>query len=138
MTSRLDSLVGISLEVEPPDKDEFEGLKAAGLARLTDASNPSNSLTSRFDLAYNAAHSLALAALRYHGYRTQKRYIVFQVLPDTLGLGAEVWRTLDKGHQLRNAAEYAGDFDVDERVVTDLIKACRQVADKLGTLPPLP
>lgn len=41
---------------------------------------------SRFDLAYNAAHSFALAALRYHGYRTDKRFVVFQVLPCTLNI----------------------------------------------------
>lgn len=138
MTSRLDRLVGTSLEIEPPDKGEFEGLKRSGLERLTDASNPSNSLTSRFDLAYNAAHSLSLAALRFRGYRPNKRYVVFQVLPDTLDLGPEVWRVLDKSHQVRNAAEYEGDFNVDERLVTDLIKACRQVAEKLNALPSLP
>jgi hypothetical protein len=48
------------------------------------------SLESRFDLAYGAAHALCLAALRHHGYRASKRYIVFQILPDTLGLVPEV------------------------------------------------
>lgn len=33
-----------------------------------------------FDLAYSAAHALCLAALRHHGFRPSKRYIVFQVL----------------------------------------------------------
>ena len=51
-----------------------------------------NSLESRFDLAYNAAHSLCLAALRWHGYRSANRYIASQALPHTLGLGPEVWR----------------------------------------------
>jgi hypothetical protein len=43
-------------------------------------------MESRFDLAYNAAHALCLAALRWHGYRPTNRYIVFQGLPHTLGL----------------------------------------------------
>jgi hypothetical protein len=54
----------------------------SGLARLKDAENEANSLDSRFDLAYSAAHALCLAALRHHGFRPSKRYIVFQVLPD--------------------------------------------------------
>ena len=58
----------------------------AALARLQDASNKANAIESRFDLAYNAAHGLSLAALRWHGYRPGNRYIVFQVLPHTLGL----------------------------------------------------
>ena len=35
-------------------------------------------------LVYNAAHALCLAALRWHGYRSGNRYIVFQLLPHTL------------------------------------------------------
>jgi hypothetical protein len=73
-----------------------------------------------------AAHALCLAALRHHGFRPSKRYIVFQVLPDTLGLGSEVWRVLSKCHDMRNRTEYEGALDVDERLVTDLIRACRK------------
>ena len=65
---------------------EFRGLVSSAEARLADAANPMLTLDSRFDLAYNAAH--ALAALRYRGYRSSDRYIVFQVLPHTLGLPA--------------------------------------------------
>jgi hypothetical protein len=72
------------------DQSEYAGLKKSGLARLKDASRAANSLESRFDLAHNAALALCLAALRYRGFRPQNRYIVFQVLPHTLGLGPEV------------------------------------------------
>ena len=87
--SPLDRLAGPGnvLAKEPPDGKEFAGLVRSGLARLKDAENEANSLDSRFDLAYSAAHALSLAALRHHGFRPSKRYIVFQVLPDTLGLG---------------------------------------------------
>ena len=137
MTSPLDRLVGTVLAAEPPDANEFRGLKESGLARLKDASNKTNSLPGRFDLAYNAAHALCLAALRHKGYRPSKRYIVFQVLPDTLGLGPEVWRVLAKAHDLRNAGEYEGWLDIDERLVEDLITACKAVATKLEALKPL-
>ena len=104
---------------------------------MKDAANPANSLPSRFDLAYNAAHALCLAALRHRGYRPQKRYVVFQVLPHTLGLGPEIWRVLAKAHGLRNSGEYEGSFDLDERIVTDLVVACRAVAAKVELLAPL-
>jgi len=104
MASPLENLCGPgkSLQKEPPDAKEFTGLKRSGLARLSDAANSAISLEGRFDLAYNAAHALCLAALRWHGYRPANRYVVFQVLPHTLGLGPEVWRVLAKCHEIRN------------------------------------
>jgi len=90
-------------------------LKRSGHARLKDGLNSSLSLESRFDLAYNAAHAMCLASLRWHGYRPSNRYIVFQLLPHTLGLGPEVWRVLSKCHDIRNLGEYEGDLNVDER-----------------------
>jgi hypothetical protein len=139
MTSPLDllSTVGKGLAKEPPDAEEFAGLKRSALARLADASNPSVSLEGRFDLAYSAAHALSLAALRHHGFRPAHRYIVFQVLPHTLGVGPEIWRVLAKGHEIRNLCEYEGQLSVDERLVTDMVDACRKVAQKLAALPPI-
>ncbi len=122
---------GKPLRAEPPDASELAGLMRSGLARLKDANNASLSLESRFDLAYNAAHGLSLAALRCRGYRSGNRYIVFQLLPHTLGLGPEVWRVLSKCHDLRNLGEYEGDLNVDTRIVTDLLAACGQVAEAL-------
>ncbi len=138
MASPLENLSGPGkpLAAEPPDAEEFAGLKRSGSVRLKDAQNPANSLESRFDLAYNAAHALSLAALRWHGYRPSKRYIVFQALPHTLGLAPEVWRVLSKCHDLRNLGEYEGDLDVDERIVADLIAACKAVAAQVDKLPP--
>jgi len=54
------------------------------------------------------------------------------------GLGPEVWRVLSKCHDMRNRTEYEGVLDVDERLVADLISACRKVADTLRRLPPIP
>jgi hypothetical protein len=125
------------LHAEPPAVDEFAGLLRSGLARLNDARNSTLALESRFDLAYNAAHALCLAALRWHGYRpANKRFIVFQALPETLGLGPEVWRVLAKGHDQRNLGEYEGHLDIDDRFVTDLVAACAQVAARVQALPP--
>src|SRR3954463_9132954 len=137
MLSALENLAGPGkpLAAEPADGREFGRMRSAALARLNDARNPANSLEGRFDLAYNAAHGLCLAALRWHGYRANHRYIVFQVLPHTLGLGPEVWRVLSKCHDVRNVGEYEGDFDIDERLVGDLVAACDAVASKVMSLP---
>jgi hypothetical protein len=129
MTSaELERLVGIrQLKREPPATGEVEGLRRSGEARLGDAANPALLLESRFDLAYNAAHALALAALRRLGYRPENRYIVFQALPHTLGSPVPVWRVLAKSHDTRNLAEYEGVVDIDERLVADLIEAATAV-----------
>ncbi|XAH23622.1 hypothetical protein AAFF27_00075 [Xylophilus sp. GW821-FHT01B05] len=140
MTSAFDMLCGPGkpLRAEAPDAKEFAGLLRSALARLKDAGQASLAVESRFDLAYNAAHALCLAALRWHGYRSGNRYIVFQLLPHTLGLGPEVWRVLSKCHEVRNLGEYEGDLQVDERIVRDLVAACHRVADKVAALPPFP
>lgn len=139
MISAFESLCspGKSLKAEPPDSKEITGLIRSGKARLKDAAVKGLALESRFDLAYNAAHALCLAGLRWHGYRSVNRYIVFQLLPHTLGLGPEVWRVLAKCHEIRNLGEYEGDLNVDERIVIDLITACRVVAAKVDALPPI-
>ena len=123
---------GKSLHKEPPDQKEINGLIGSGCVRLKDAEVRTLALESRFDLAYNAAHALCLAALRRQGYRSGNRYIVFQTLPHTLGLGPEVWRVLSKCHDVRNLGEYEGDLNINERLVADLIAATKQVAEALG------
>lgn len=133
MTQQLENLSGPgkALKAEAPDANEIAGLLRTGAARLADAHNASLALESRFDLAYNAAHALCLAGLRRKGYRASNRYIVFQVLPHTLGLGPEVWRVLDMCHNKRNLGEYEGLLEVDERLVADLITATERVAKAL-------
>ena len=75
MTSdKLENLVRIGqLKKEPPRADELAGLERSGLSRLADAERNDLAFESRFDLAYNAAHALALYALRRMGYRAENR-----------------------------------------------------------------
>jgi hypothetical protein len=137
MPSALENLCGPSkpLKAELADSTEFADLVRAAKSRLSDAANSALALESRFDLAYNAAHAFCLAALRWHGFRSNHRYIVFQVLPHTLGLGPEVWRVLAKCHDVRNLGEYEGDLNVDERLIADLLAACRAVVARIDALP---
>lgn len=137
--SPFDSLVGAGLlKRESPDADEFLGLIHSGIVRLSDAEKARISLESRFDLAYNAAHAFSLAALRHKGFRATNRYVVFQALEITLGVAPGVWRVLAKCHQIRNQSEYEGDPGVDEKLVNDLIAACKAVAEATAKLPPVP
>jgi len=126
------------LVVEPGTSAEINGLLTSGGERLADARNEALALSSRFDLAYNAAHSFSLAALRWHGYRSENRYLVFQAMPHTLGLPATVWRVLAKAHEVRNVGEYEGYFDVDATLLRNLIDAAEAVRAATAALPPLP
>ena len=57
----LDNLVKIgSLKREPASPREQRGLRASELARLNDANRADLAYDSRFDLACNAAHALAV------------------------------------------------------------------------------
>jgi hypothetical protein len=123
------------LAAESPAAREFSGLLASGNARLADAKREVNSLASRFDLAYNAAHAFALAALRWHGYRSDNRYLVFQSLPHTLGLETPLWRVLAKAHEMRNLAEYEGHLEIGEQFLVDLIAAADAVKTAVTKLP---
>ena len=139
VTSPLENLCGPgkALRKEESDGKEFAGLIRSGRLRLEDAQKAGISMEGRFDMAYNAAHVLCLAALRRLGYRATNRYIVFQVLPHTLGLGPAVWGVLAKCHDVRNLVEYSGESNVDERLLADLITACKAVALALDKLSPL-
>ncbi len=129
----LGNLVKIGqLKAEDSTGEEVAGLIRSGLARLADAKNNTLSLESRFDLAYNAAHALSLAALRAHGYRSESRYIVFQCLQHTLDLPNEQWRVLDQAHRKRNIAEYEG--DVDEQLVEAIVRVTDEVASRVARL----
>ena len=136
-STELDNLVVAGqLAKEPPSRTEFAGLVQSGKARLADAGRKTLALESRFDLAYSAAHALALAALRWHGYRAKNRYIVFQVLGHTLGIPRPTIKVLAKAHTVRNNAEYEGYFEADERLVEDLVAAGETVAMAVEALGP--
>lgn len=107
--------------VWPPEKTRL--LRQRGRTRLGDAANAVNSLDGRFDLAYNGAHALALAALHEQGYTAENRFIVFQVLLHTTKLDPALVKILDRAHRLRNEFEYAAAGVINEKFVRELIEA---------------
>jgi hypothetical protein len=135
----LDNLVRIHrLKAEVVSRIEFEGLVRSGLARLKDAQNSTLSPESRFDLAYNAAHALALSALRWHGYRSESRYLVFQCLEHTLRLPKEQWRVLDQAHRKRNLMEYEGEVEIGDQLLMALLRVAEELARRVAGIKPPP
>jgi hypothetical protein len=129
MTSAQENLQNLQkigkLKPEPPNQVEFDGLLRSAKRKLPDSENETLSADSRFILAYDAAHSLALAALRWHGFRSENRYIVFQAPGHTVSFPTEKWRFLDHCHHKRNVALYEGENFEDEQLIKDLIAVTR-------------
>ena len=121
------------LKREDPAAKELEELRRLADIRLKDAEREDLAFENRFDLAYGAAHAFALLALRRKGYRSENRYLVFQSLVHTAGMPAASWRVLDKAHQRRNAVEYRGIIEQDDRLLEELFattRALRALLDK--------
>ena len=117
----LDNLARIGqLKAEPRNDTEVARLLKMARTRLSDAQLAGPSPEGRFLSAYNAAHAAALAALRWHGYRSENRYVVFQCLAHTLNWSAPRWRVLDAAHQKRNVAEYEGFLEAEESTIAEL------------------
>lgn len=108
----LDNLVRVrQLKAETGTQTEFDGLLRSGAARLHDASNSALNPESRFDLAYNAAHALSLAALRL--------------------------RVLDQAHRKRNLAEYEGEVEIDPALLAALLRVATDVEAAVRRLGPV-
>ena len=113
--AQLENLVRIGqLQREAPVADELAGLKRSAESRIADATRPGLSFASRFDLAYNAAHALALHCLRRAGYRSAaKACRVSGAGPHVAsGVGA-VARIGDGAEAQRKAASGAGNISFD-------------------------
>jgi hypothetical protein len=134
----LENLVRIGkLRAEPPAQQEFDGLLKSGRSRLADAQVKGVSQEGKFDLTYNAAHAFALAAMRWHGYRSENRYLVFQCLVDTLGIASVDCRVLAKCHERRNRLEYTGEFEIDDQLMLDLARITAVLQQKASELGPV-
>src|SRR6266480_2528178 len=133
----LDNLVKIrKLKVEPSSRKAFDGMLAAARRSLADAQNQPIETDSQFDLAYGAAHRLALAALRQQGYRSENRITVFQALVHTLGSDIADVQIFLKAHNERNLAEYEGRTEIDKGLLADLIRCTKKLEAALARLDP--
>jgi len=75
--------------------------------------------------------------LRWHGYRSDKRYLVFQCLEQTIGLENAKWRVLDKCHKQRNLAEYEGHLEITPQLLHELIEVAKELLTLVEALGPV-
>ena len=127
MTRELDNLTAQrQLKAEPSSTKEVDELLRRTATLITDARRADLAPTSRFVLAYDAAFTLASAALRLRGYRADAerghRAIVFQTLPHTVGAPDGLWTALVAAHRRRNAVEYTGAVAASKAEVDDLLE----------------
>ena len=125
----LDNLVKIhKLKAEAGSRKEFDGMARRRPARSWPTRKTRFLETdSQFDLAYGAAHRLALAALRQQGYRSENRITVFQTLIHTLGTDNADIQIFLKAHNERNLAEYEGRMEIDEGLLADLVRCTKKL-----------
>lgn len=124
------------LKAELISHHELTALVERGKNLLDDARNAGLSLQSRFSLVYGASYALATAALRWHGFRSENRYLVFQCLEHSIGFTPAQWRVLSICHDRRNKAEYRGVMDVEERLVDEAIEIVQVLLDRVLDLGP--
>jgi hypothetical protein len=133
----LDNLVKINrLKAEPPLRKEYDGMLKSAQRGLADAQNESIETDSQFDLAVEAAHKFALAALRREGYRSENRITVYQTLTHTIGVSNADLQIFLKAHNERNLASYQGRIDIDGKLLADLIAATKRLNAAVAKLAP--
>jgi hypothetical protein len=135
----LDNLVKINrLKAERPSRVEFDGMLKSARRGLKDAQSEHIAADSRFDLAAEASHKFALAALRREGYRSENRVTVFQALVHTVGVSNDDLQTFLAAHNERNLASYEGRVDIDKALLKKLIEATKRLEAAVAKLvPPL-
>jgi hypothetical protein len=122
------------LKREAPLRKEYDGMLKSAQRGLADAQNESIATDSQFDLAVEAAHKLALAALRREGYRSENRITVFQTLVHTIGVNNADLQVFLKAHNERNLVAYQGRIDIDEKLLADLIAATKRLSEAVAKL----
>lgn len=135
--TELDNLVKINqLKAEPQLRKEYDGMLKSAQRGLADAQNESIETDSQFDLAVEAAHKFALAALRREGYRSENRITVYQTLTHTIAVSSADLQIFLKAHNERNLASYQGRIDIDGKLLADLIAATKRLSAAVTKLTP--
>jgi hypothetical protein len=133
--SALENLARVGqLKVEARNDVEVGRMLAMARIRVSDSKLSKLSTEGRFSSAYSAAHAAALAALRWHGYRSENRYTVFQCLTHTVGWSAPRWRVLDAAHRQRNLAEYEGFVEFEESAIDELRTLAQELISAVAAL----
>jgi hypothetical protein len=123
------------LRRERTSPQEVAGFLAIARTALDDASIPALSPSGRFKHAYDAAHALALCALRVNDVRPSTglghRAIVFEALPASIGLESNIASTLQRYHTRRNKSEYEGLATVSDKEARELLSLATTLESRL-------
>ncbi|MSQ69777.1 MAG: hypothetical protein EXR27_00630 [Betaproteobacteria bacterium] len=124
-----------ALKPEATSAAEIQRLLELAQGSLAGAGLKGNPLEVRYQLAYAAAHYLALAALRANDYRTAAReghrQLVSQVPTHNSGIDSSIALALDRAHRKRTELEYTGAVDVTEAETGSLIAAARALRESV-------
>lgn len=71
--------------------------------------------------------------MRLKGYRSDRRYLVFQCLPHTLNLDKVRVRLFALCHERRNLAEYEGYMDIDDALLAELLTSTEALQGLLAS-----
>lgn len=115
-------------------KSEINQLLAVFMRDMADAQPHTISIDRRFATAYNAALTVATAALAASGYRAAgegHHYWVIQSLAFTLQLDAETIEEFNRFRRKRNTIDYERTGSVSEREVSEMLELARDIRDKL-------
>ncbi len=117
-------------------KSEINQLLAVFARDMADAQSNAISIDRRFATAYNAALTVATAALAASGYRAAgegHHYWVIQSLAFTLQLDAETIEEFNRFRRKRNTIDYERIGTVSEREVTEMLELAGNIRGKLET-----
>lgn len=124
-----------SLKESDRDEDELQQYINVGTDLLRDAQNAALSPYSRYMLAYDGIHSLAMAVLLHYGTRPGNdkghRSIAFEKLIDELKIDLGLRKIIKDAHDRRNETTYRSALPpISHKDAENVIAALRMVLPK--------
>ena len=121
-----------ALRTHKPSRKEIAGLLALADRSLADAGVGGLSAEGRFQFAYNAALTLATAALHAAGYRANSnapghQAITVESIEHSFGADAALVRTFDGFRRKRNRVSYDAPAAVSEAEVAEMLALARRL-----------
>lgn len=121
-----------ALQAHKPSAKEVAGLLALVDRNLADARVRGLSAEGRFQFAYNAALTMATAALHTAGYRTNSNVpghhaLTLESLEHTIGVDAALVRKLDAFRRKRNRVSYDAPAAVSASEAADMLALAAQL-----------
>jgi len=121
-----------ALRIHKPSRNEIAGLLALADRSLADAGIGALSVEGRFQFAYNAALTMATAALHAAGFRTNSNApghhaITIESIEHTFGADAALVRKFDGFRRKRNRVSYDAPVAVSEAEAAEILALARQL-----------